>query len=334
MKKLYIALFIASFISTVTQAQLTLTKAVHEPVVGDVFVVRDYDSTTVIPKNTGAGQTWNFNSLSMQTFTEAITYTTVASAPSSTAFPTANLASNRNGNSWELWKTSTTMLEFAGMSQNASTDRTVFSNLGTWNNWPVSFGNTNSDAFAATDYAGTVTSTWNGNISYTATGTGTVILPGGNVHPNCLQITKTITLSAVSGTNTLYMAIKRYDYWSSLTKSPIIEIEYNAQTTGTTVSTNYNINVNIAAMSVGIKENQLSENSVIVYPNPAANNVNIFLPENAIATSLEIVDVTGKTVAATSNSNSINVETLAKGIYSIRVKVKDSVLQRALVISE
>ena len=66
MKKIYLSILASAFAMTVN-AQLTLTKAFNEPVVGNVNTQKGYDSTGVIPKATGAGQNWNFSTLTTNT---------------------------------------------------------------------------------------------------------------------------------------------------------------------------------------------------------------------------------------------------------------------------
>ncbi|MBL7917736.1 MAG: hypothetical protein JNM96_05020, partial [Bacteroidia bacterium] len=95
MKKIYI-LFTAMLIgSQISKAQLTLTYANNAPVVGDINLKIGYDSTSAIPKSTGSAQSWNFTSFTANSFTETITYTTVAASPAASLFTSANLASQR-----------------------------------------------------------------------------------------------------------------------------------------------------------------------------------------------------------------------------------------------
>lgn len=333
MKKIYTILSLLFIGSQASMAQLTLTKATNEPVIGNTVSNAGYDSTSVIPKTTGAGQTWNFTSLTQGTFTETTTYTTVASAPNATAFPSSTMASSRGGTEWEYWKANVGNLEYTGQSNPSNNDLVVFTNLGTWINWPFSFGNTTNDAFAASQVTGTNTSTWNGSIVNIASGTGTVTLPGGKVHNNCLQIIKTITLAIVSGTNTQTIRMNRYEYWSSLTKFPILGVEYQTVLSGTTaVNSNCSVWINTLALTVGVNEIDAVNSSFDVYPNPANDFVNIHLPNNAIAEFTEVIDVNGKVVLSSTNLNSINLSGINKGVYFIRITNKDLVLQKQIVL--
>ena len=338
MKKLYFTILSSLFIGISVNAQLSLSKAAYEPVIGDTYITIGYDSTSTVPKNTGAGQMWSFTTLTAQvTNTESVTYTTVASTPANASFSSsATMALMRISGSntqYEYNKSAGTNLEYVG-SYNNGPQTTTFSNTGIIASWPISLTSTNSDAFAAVQTMTSGTTTMTGNYSYTATGAGTVTLPNGNVHTNCLQVRTTLTLSMVQGTNTSTYSEKVYTYYSSSMKAPILDISYQSSTSGTTTNTGYNIRVNSTALSVGVNEIKSSSTDFIVFPNPASNNVTVFLPNNSTATLIEVVDVTGKVVASINNSNNINISTLSKAVYTIKVKSKDSVLQKPLVISE
>lgn len=86
MKKIYLAIFAILAASMPVCAQLTLTKAVHSPVVGDVVNYKEYDSTAVVPKNIGLAQTWNFSAMTSTQNAYATTYTSTSSTPASSLF--------------------------------------------------------------------------------------------------------------------------------------------------------------------------------------------------------------------------------------------------------
>src|SRR5579872_879793 len=118
MKKIYFSiLLLASIAAQPVKAQLTLTKAANEPVIGDNITLQGYDSTSVIPKNIGAGQTWNFSTLSVNTFSQANTYTTVASTPSPALYPSATIAAaevSGSNTNYEFYQSTASTFEYAG----------------------------------------------------------------------------------------------------------------------------------------------------------------------------------------------------------------------------
>lgn len=330
-KKLF--LFALVFFVLGSNAQLTLSNATNAPIVGDMLSMAKYDSTTTVPKSTGTGMSWNFSSFTVGSFTEALTYTTVASTPAASLFPTSNLALVRGGSNFEYYNSQASSLAFTGMADPSNTVAVVMSNNGTWMDWPKSFGNSSTDNFSATETSPTYTNTWTGTITLNAAGSGTVTLPNGNKHNNCLQVIRTITVN-VSGTQTYSMYITQYNYYSSSKKFPILTTEYQTQKTGTVVSKSYDAYVDVSAMSVGIKESLINCPEFKVYPNPAVDRITIYLPDNENAVQIELYDIKGQLVLIEKNSNTVNTESLAKGLYFVKVKTKGSILEGRIVISE
>lgn len=74
---------------------------------------------------------------------------------------------------------------------------------------------------------------------------------------------------------------------------------------------------------------EVSENGIAIYPNPAHDIIN-FITEEAMI-SVEIIDISGKTVAQTTNT-SIDISHLPKGFYLVRINTErgDSVKKVSL----
>lgn len=331
MKKIYF-LFILAIINLNVKAQLTITKTANQPVVGDIVMDASYDSTTAVPKSTGANQNWNFTSFTAGTFTEVMTYTTVASTPAGSLFPTANIAVMRGSNEYEYYNNQAGMISYKGMANTSNTSITTFSDEAVKLNWPTAFNNNNSDGFAGLEVTPTSTTNWNGVISYTASGSGTVTLPNGNVHTNCLQVKSVITLT-MSGSNSATMTMVNYEYYSSASRYPILTIEYQAYSSGTVTNNDFNARVNTTALTSGLGE-QVNSNDVVVYPNPSSDNITIQLPGNILAEKLEIYDMNGKLVVSKHNSNTLNVSSLTKGLYLLKINAQGSVMQKQVIITE
>ena len=119
MKKIYLSFFTIALAFTAT-AQLSLTKAFNEPTLGNVNTQKGYDTTSVIPKTTGTGQTWNFSSLTTNTVTEVTTYITPASTASAALFPLATLAEDDGSGQYNYWRSTATNFELLGFFLNCS----------------------------------------------------------------------------------------------------------------------------------------------------------------------------------------------------------------------
>lgn len=318
----------------VSMAQLTLTQAANEPIIGDKWDSFEYDSVSVvIPKSVGSGQTWNFNTLTPTTFSQFGTYTTAISTASPSSYPSCNLAFARGASgSADYYKSSTNKMEILGFADVSNFDQVVFSSPGVWYNWPISFGSIYSGTFTATEtYSATLISAWTGTNSYSASGTGTVILPGGNIHTNCLQFKRVIDIN-ITGANASQMHMVTYEYFSSTKKLPILRVEYNTITKGSVISKSCWITADKTALNVGVNELSVTKNDLLVYPNPTKDLINIQLPNNSVAQTLEVLDINGRVVASVKNANSVSLSGLTKGVYYVRVSHQESVLHKPVVL--
>ena len=87
--------------------------------------------------------------------------------------------------------------------------------------------------------------------------------------------------------------------------------------------------------SVGINE-YASQNSVLIYPNPASTIININIENFSNSeTAITMYDVTGrivKNVSTTEKSLSIDRGDLRSGIYFVQVLIADKVLTKKIVL--
>src|SRR4051812_38257271 len=114
MKTLYF-LVISCFFSFSFNAQLTMLKQWHEPVAGDQTGVRAYDSTGVIPKNTGSAQTWNFSTMILNsTGATSSSFVTPSTVPASSLYPGTTIIEAKNGE-YTYFKSKTSPDVFEGL---------------------------------------------------------------------------------------------------------------------------------------------------------------------------------------------------------------------------
>ncbi len=334
MKKIYISfLFFASALQ-ISNAQLSLTKAANEPIVGDVYNTQTYDSTTVIPKNTGTNQSWNFNTFTQQPAYSNNTYTTVASTPSASIYPGSTLAEDQGGGNYTFFKVTATNYELSGIQSPATVIN--FSNTGVAAVWPVNFGYSMTDGFGGSTTT-TVTSAISGSITVNASGTGTITMPGGLLLTNCLQVIQSLNYTLTVGSSTQTIVKETYDYYHSSNKFPVLTIKYKTQTTGTVVSKSYDVEVNTAVVA-GITTNQLN-NEFSIFPNPAHETINVFLTNNSnLPVSANLTNMLGQIVITENLGNdnlirgSLNVSALPKGLYFMNVKADEMITIKKIIL--
>lgn len=343
MKKIYLSIFTIALAFTAA-AQTTLTKAFNEPVIGNVNTQKGYDSTTVVPKNTGASQTWNFSSLVSNTVTEVTTFTTPASTPSAALFPTATIVEDDGSSQWNYWRATTTQYELLGFADNTGS-AVQFTNSAIAAVWPVAFGYSNNDLFAGTatiSLPGTV----NGTINTNGSGTGTVILPGSITFNNCLQLKMNNNMHIELGSFPLSFTVdvesQGYTYYHTSQKFPIIEMTYEKQTLSAgstpTITNSFNARINNAVLT-GINDVNFDAINYNVYPNPATDIVNINLTNEASQqASVIVMNNLGQIVKSIDLGNGIelkhqmNTSDLASGMYYVKTTLGERTTTKKLII--
>jgi hypothetical protein len=308
-------------------AQLTLTKAANEPVSGDSWTTKKFDSTVVVPKNTGTGQTWNFNTFTATTQTNVTTYTTAASTPGYSLFPGSTLANLKGGSEVGYFKSAGSNWEFMGFYDNSGPTVLTLTNTGVFATWPISYGSTLNDFANGTMTSGTMTINFSGTVSTNASGAGTVILPGGNTFTNCLLVVQSVSLSI--GTDSQFEKI--YSFYHSSSKFPIAEYNYQTSISGTVTNTSFNMEVSLPALTTGLNDLDKIENQILVYPNPAKDWIRI---DGLTEAAVEISDITGKILIKENLSDAVNTKGLSPGLYIIKISSERGTVTKRFIVQD
>jgi Secretion system C-terminal sorting domain len=332
MKTLYIHLLALLLLSFRGHAQLTLTKAANEPVAGDTRSVVAFDSTTAVPKSTGLNTTWNFTSFASPTWTETTTYTNVASVPGSSLFTGANLAASRGGNNFEFFKSAGNNFEFMGNYDNVSGEFLILSNTAVFYVWPVSFGSSFVDVGSGIQSVPPSTAVLTGTLSYTATGAGTVVLPGGITHNNCLQVIQKLVASIGTGSTATVLNQTTYQYFSSLKKFPIAEIQYTQESSLAGVFDDFGAYFEVSGTIVGLNQNLEENTPLLLYPVPASNLLTIELPAAETIEQIEVYDFSGRLLLSCGQSKFIDVSSLPESCYLVKIRSNKGNYKRILPI--
>ena len=337
MKKIYLSIIASAFMLS-ANAQLSLTKAFNEPVLGDLNTKPNYDSAAVLPKNTGTNQLWDVSALTTNTVVDVSTYTSVASTPNGAAFTGATLAESDGQGGYTYSKSTATQYEIVGVDQpglnlNFNTNTAIAAI------WPVSYGYTNTDLFSGTATAnGTLTGTASGTVTTNASGSGTLIIPGGASFTNVLQVKaqQIVNVSLAFGFVTATVTAIDYNYYHASQKFPILTISYN-NIQGSFSNTSGTVKVN-GAVITGV--NDLNFDATFsIFPNPAKNNFNVNLQNvNNANCKVEIVNAYGAIVKSidlgydSKISNNISISDLSSGIYFVKTTLGDKTSARKLII--
>ncbi len=326
MKRIYLIL-LAVGLTSLSKAQLT--QANHAPVAGDTYTLYHCDSTGVSPGGSGAGNTWNFSTVTTLT-TSSFNYTT--GAASNTAYANANLMVLTKPTDAIYIKTSASGIDYYGgpVVVGPVVGSITYSNPAKTMSYPCNMGTTASATVSGilnivTPLAGS--GNYTGNSSITADATGTLVFAN-RTYTDVLRVltsqTMNYTVSGLPGVIT----IKTYDWYTPGIKQPIFTINTSTLTTIAGPNTQSFVARHKATLTAsstptptdtGIHDNQ-ADNSLEVFPNPAANSLNITL--SSPEAQVRLFDVTGKVVLSekiTMERNSISTASLPDGVYVCEV---------------
>ncbi len=194
--------------------------------------------------------------------------------------------------------------------------------------FPFTYPNSYTDPFSGTMILTNPSGTLNinGNLSVSADGYGTVILPStpsNLTFNNVLRVKETYT-ATMTGTVMNYPATgsvvtTQYLYFKSGTKNPFFYIEYQKMTfPPNPVQTSARISYD-ASLPVNVEELHHQTPVLFIYPNPSDNILNIQMNKADFKTG-KIMDIQGKTIKEfplknNNDTESINIQDLNQGTY-------------------
>lgn len=327
--------FIILFLSLCQIKAQTLTSSSHNPVAGDVFTYKKYDSTATIPKQMGANQTWNFsNCITSTSSPNQYIFVNPSSVPSSSMFPNCNLVIDYLGGDYDFIKTTPNSYELHGSISGTMSVFKLTDPLVTIN-YPFSMGSLHNDVASGNGTINSLPATISATLNVSGTGTGSVILPGNTTISNILQTigngTTVVLINVGFGNATLTVRDKGYYYYSANVKQSIIEVTYSSSTIQVPLSTptiqnTYKIDVNHNVLT-GLNDHNF-EATFQIFPNPGSNFfvVNLSNFNNEICT-IEIYNSAGVLTKKQNlgRENEINalidVTDLPVGLYLVKTNL-------------
>lgn len=332
MKKTLLALSI-TVSSLCLNAQISLTYSNHAPLVGDSCLITVYDTTNLLPINTGANQTWNFSNINLDSTGSYVLRFVAPVNPPSAAY----VNEDRPSGIKRYFKNSTTKLDMIGFT---SPDISVsLTGDALYRTWPMSYNITISDTGIGTystnpnsliPSSGPITI----NTKSIVSGYGNLIAPNGANYTNVLQVLDTVTFTITANNSPYHLTgvdvtLCSINYYISSVKHPIIS--FSAQYT---LSYAFNVNTNtfdyyvIDTASVfefnrtpppstaGVILNS-HNNELKIYPNPVSYLLNLETTDNLY---VEIYALDGRLIESHSVQGilNINVADYTNGMYLIR----------------
>jgi hypothetical protein len=318
MKKLLL-LFVL-FTATSSKSQiLTLTQSVYEPVAGDTSRAYIMDTTAygILPiAPTGTNVTWNFSNL--VNTNSIVTTAYVNPATSTVTSPSGCSIIQQQGGSFTFLKSSSTpSTQTELMGVNFGTTSVTFTNTGILARYPITYGYSLTDNLSGS-VGGTAQAT--GSVTGLADGHGTLVLPNGNVYNNVLRVKS----SQIINVNVFILTIASlkqtvYSYYHSSSKFPVLTINRSTTTFSTNTTQAVTVTANKDTYVIGLKENELPQLQFMLFPNPAAETLQLALFNGKAPESIRITDITGKEIVVYNHQSAISIDKLKSGLYFVEV---------------
>lgn len=317
---------------TINGTSQTITATGSTPLAGEV--INFVTTTYFAPGSAGAGQTWNFSSLTGTPGTG--TYSAASSTPYAASFPSANLAFV-NGTTYAYYNTSASAYQGYGSYSTSAT--MPYSNPEDILRFPFALSNTYTDPFVATFVSGGYTFLREGSTTVTADGTGTITTPSGT-YTNVLRVhfVQNYTDSTSIAGNPYVITYNNDQYiWYKEGTHYAIAATYNlVSSAGTFTGGHY-----LVSTSLGMEETEEVMNNVSLFPNPASQTVNLnYTLENSSEVNISVFNIAGQEVyteqliegMAGENHNEINVSLFEKGTYFVRFQSNESIVTKKLIV--
>lgn len=332
MKQLYCLLFGIMLANSNAQ----ITQNFNEPIIGDTDKNYRLDTsayTTGLPISiTGSNCVWNFANL-LGTFPVVVdSFITPSAAVNGTAYTAATYAQHRDV-LYTFYKSSSSPSQTELLGAYSPSLSLTFTNSAIIANYPINFGYSASDPVSGNFKANTQNGACVGNISISAPGQGTLILPNSNVFQNviCLRSVEILTLSlGISPIGTFNQTI--YNYYAPGIKFPVLNINYTTYQfiAGTPTITAYVYGHSDYFSVAGIRENQLDKSDYDIFPNPFHERL-IVTSRSSYENEYVLYDIHGKCVLRAGSYESMHTEELAAGVYILQIRNKYGQLHQKVI---
>ena len=317
MKKIYL-IALSIFAINQANAQVTLTKANSEPIIGETYNFKKIDTTTALPMNiSGAGVTWNVTGISESGLVDTIKYVSPSADTSSANYPGTTIIEYKGTNK-SYYKATATQYELLGLDAGNSRLNYSGSSL-IIAVYPISMGYVNNDVGSGNITASGNNGTFTSTIVTKGDATGTLNLNSIITFSNCLRVKITqntdFTLSGAPGTSNQII----YKFYHSSSKWPVFTVSHNfISIPALGFYQNVDNVTTLSSIVLGINESTINDIIFKAYPNPTNGNVNIhFVLTQNESYTIDILNNFGQVV------KSLNKANLTAGVYSETIDVKD-----------
>jgi hypothetical protein len=304
-------------------SQPTITSTGINPVIGESFT--GYSATYINPGNSGASQTWDFSSMSVQS-----SLNSACVAPSSTAngssFPNSNLCFSNSNSTFSYLKTTSTYWQNYGT---VSSVVMAYSNPEDFMHYPFTYNDNFTDTWAASFISGGYTFYRSGSTTVTADGYGTLITPAGT-YTNVLRVHFYQDYQDSTDLGgfpyLIYYQNDQYIWYKEGVHNSLATVySLTSSSAGTFQGSSYNLN-----SPTGITTLNKIEETIQIFPDPAKDNLFLKFELNETKpVEITIFNYMGSKVKSSivgkgingENNYQLNIEDLSAGVYFAQINV-------------
>ena len=298
-------------------AQVTLQQN-NMPQVGELWSNKTITDTTIQPGPGGQGMNWNFGNYFVYPNVISEQYIAPTGSGYDALFPSANLKVNSLFSGDEYYIRSAGSIQFLGMK--SSTNEIVFTNAQNLLTVPFTFGNSVTNPSVTGMGLGYPLT---GTISVIADGAGTLSLYTG-AFTNTLRVVTDmdLVLGAGSGVDT-YVRLRKFTWYTSSYRAPVFQIAM-LDIDGPLGNIHQKV-ITVSTLTTDISDPENDFFKLNIGPNPAANNVEVFLNLKKNSTvNISIINVNGKVcldktseLATGINKLNFDISAFPKGVYLV-----------------
>jgi len=325
MKKILPLFVVFAFTSISLTAQPTITATGINPLVGESFT--GYSANYISPGNSGASQTWNFSSMSVQSSLNS-SCVTPSSTTNGSSFPNSNLCFSNSNSTYSYLKTSSTYWQNYG---SVSSVVMAYSNPEDFIHYPFTYNDNFTDTWAASFISGGYTFYRTGTTTVTADGYGTLITPAGT-YTNVLRVHFYQDYQDSTDLGgfpyLIYYQNDQYMWYKEGVHNSLATVySLTSSSAGTFQGSSYNLN-----SPAGISMLNKIDETIQIFPDPAKDN--LFLQFELIENQpveVKIFNYMGSLVKNCmvgkgiigENNFQLNIEDLSEGVYFAQINVNN-----------
>lgn len=317
--------------------QTTITNAQFLDL-ADELVMMPADTNGYDVGPSGIDQTWNFNGLVSGGANFTYKMDAKGTSTHGDSFTNADFAYNTwNLSSLDFYKLKTGKLEWWG--SDISPTVVVHTNPADLIEFDMEFGDSTYDNFTGGVTFGSFTGTRIGWVSSVADGTGTLKLPTGTFHDvvrvrHRQHFEDSIFVSSSSIVKIKY-DFDNYWFFTDVRRGPLVEFVSFVKESSAGFAYDNRIHINQDAVPNGI--NEVPENLVALWPNPASDRLFIQpLESGLILERIEVIDLQGRLLrslkADANGITSFSIASLTPGNYVVKLVHSEGTLVKNLAI--